>query len=128
MSDRSGENRIYVQRFPDGGRIIPVSTREGAEPVWARDGSELFYRAGERMMAVEVETATEFSAKTPQMIFEAPYDLDPLSVGNPNYDVGADGRFLMVRTDRLTGADAASPRVTVVLNWAEELRERVPVD
>ena len=42
MSDRTGENRVFVQAFPDGGRLYNISPGEGREPVWSRDGTELF--------------------------------------------------------------------------------------
>ena len=41
VSDLSGENRVYLQPFPEGGRVVPVSAGPGTEPVWSRDGREL---------------------------------------------------------------------------------------
>ena len=72
------------------------------------------------MMAVDVEDGAPFRAGRPRLLFEEAYALDPLGVGIPNYDVAADGRFLMVRRE----ADA---EITVVLNWFEKLKTRVPV-
>ena len=43
VSNLAGEDRIYVQSFQDGGAVIPVSTGPGTEPVWSRDGGELFF-------------------------------------------------------------------------------------
>ena len=70
----------------------------------------------------------EFSSEPPRLLFEEPYALDRFSTGNPNYDVAADGRFLMVRTEGPAGDDGPLSQVTVVLNWTQELLERVPVD
>ena len=40
----------------------------------------------------------------------------------PNYDVSSDGqRFVMVKDDSSSG------RLNIVLNWLEELKQRVPV-
>ena len=95
VSDQSGDERVYLQPFPDGGRIVSVSAGHGTEPVWSKDGRELFYRDGVRMMAVEVD-ASDGSVGGAQVLFEGNYTLDPLSLGVPNYDVSADGeRFLM---------------------------------
>ena len=45
VSDISGRDEVYVRPFPDVSRgQVPVSRAGGTEPVWARDGSELFYR------------------------------------------------------------------------------------
>jgi hypothetical protein len=44
-------------------------------------------------------------------------------VASANYDVTPDGqRFLMVRDDD----DITATRIVVVLNWQEELKQRVP--
>ena len=122
VSDQSGEDGVYVHPFPDGGQVIPISTGAGTEPVWSRDGRELFFRDGDRLMVVEVEAGTAFTAGRPQVLFEESYDFDPLGAGLPNYDAAPDGRFLMVR-----GGAGSPAQITVVLNWFEELKERVPI-
>ena len=123
VSDQSGEDRVYVQRFPAGGRVIPISTGGGGEAVWSRDGRELFYRHGNQLLAVEVDTSGEFTVGRPSVVFEELYDTDPFAGGNPNYDVSLDGeRFLMVM-----GVSAgATATVTVVQHWFEELKRLVP--
>jgi len=124
VSDQSGENRVYVQRFPEGGRIISVSTGRGTEPVWSRDGRELFYRNGNQMLVVEVHTGPAFAVGPPTLLFEGPYDTDPNAQANPNYDVSPDrADFLMVRS----GGAGRTLGLIVVLNWFEELKRLVPV-
>ena len=125
ISDQAGEDRIYVQPFPEGGRVVPVSTGLGTEPVWARDGSELYYRNGGQMFAVPVVTEPAFALGRPQVLFADPYEMDPGPAGLPNYDVSLDGRFLMVTSGE---GDVADESITVVLNWFEELKARVPTN
>ena len=122
VSNQSGNDRVYVQPFPDGGQVIPISTGAGTEPVWSRDGRELYFRDGDRLMVVEVEAGTALTAGRPEVLFEESYDVDPLGLGLPNYDAAPDGRFLMV-----TGGAGSRAQITVVLNWFEELKARVPV-
>ena len=127
-SDESGRNEIYVQPFPGPGRKWQVSTDGGEEPVWARNG-ELFYRNGNQMMAVETKTQPTFSAGTPQLLFEGSgrSSFRRVTAGpfNANYDVAADAqRFVMVKTAE-TGT--APGQIQVVLNWFEELKQKVPV-
>lgn len=125
VSDQTGENRVYLQGFPEGGRVIPVSTGGGTEPVWSRDGRELFYRNGNQMVVVAVETEPEFNVGTPRVLFEGTYEHEPVGAGNPNYDVSLDGqRFLMIRRSD-TGETSA---LTFVGNWFEELKRLVPLN
>ena len=125
VSNRSGEDRVYVQRFPDGGRVISISVGPAAEPVWSRDGTELFYRNGNELWAVEVETEPDFVPATPVLLFEEPYENDADSnLGNPNYDVSLDGeRFLMIARESAGNTSG----LVLVQNWLEELKELVPV-
>ena len=126
VSDRSGDPRVYVQPFPGSGEVIPISTGPGTEPVWARDGSELFYRDGPRMMAVSVDSGSTFTKGRPRLLFEGPYLADPGGIIQ-NYDVSLDGeRFLMVKPARATGAGPARTDIIVVSNWFEELQRLVP--
>ena len=58
-SDESGRLEIYVRPYPGPGGKWQVSTDGGSEPVWNPKGRELFYRAGNKMMAVDVTTEPE---------------------------------------------------------------------
>jgi len=65
ISDESGRFEVYVQPYPGPGGKWQISTEGGVEPVWARNGRELFYRNGDQMMAVEITTDPIFSAGRP---------------------------------------------------------------
>src|SRR5262249_44958019 len=60
QSDESGRWEIYVRPFPSPGGKVQISTEGGAEPVWARNGRELFYRNGRKMMVTALETKPMF--------------------------------------------------------------------
>jgi len=123
ISTESGRYEIYVQPYPGPGGKWQISTEGGTEPVWNPNGRELFYRAGNKMMAVEILTQPSFVAGKPRMLFEGPYLPTPLT--NPNYDVSPDGqRFLMLKPSE--SAEAAPTQINVVQNWFEELKRRVP--
>ena len=75
------------------------------------------------MMAVDIATQTGFTAGTPQMLFQGPYEKAPIPVSD--YDISPDGqRFLMVKSSEQT--QAAPTQINVVLNWFEELKQKVP--
>jgi Tol biopolymer transport system component len=121
-SDESGSFEIYVQPYPGPGGKWQISTEGGREPVWNPNGRELFYRTGDKMMAVEITTQPRFSVGKPRMLFEGHYQ--PTPVTYPAYDVSPDGqRFLMLKPVE----QAQTPtQINVVLNWFEELKQKVP--
>jgi Tol biopolymer transport system component len=131
-SDESGRREIYVQPYPGPGGKWQISTDGGQEPVWNPKGGELFYRSGSKMMAVDVNQsrdsngagASGFSAGKPRMLFEGPYL--PTAASFPFYDVSPDGqRFLMLKP--VESQTSAPTQIHVVLNWFEELKQKVPV-
>jgi Tol biopolymer transport system component/predicted Ser/Thr protein kinase len=116
-SDESGRYEIYVQPYPGPGGKWQISTDGGTEPVWARNG-ELFYRNGDKMMAVETNTKSTFSADKPKLLFERHYATYNTM---PAYDVTPDGqRFLLAKA-----AGQGPQEINVVLNWNEELKQKV---
>jgi serine/threonine protein kinase/Tol biopolymer transport system component len=123
VSNESGRYEIYVQPYPGPGGKWEISTDGGTEPAWNHNGRELFYRSGNKMMAVDIVTQPSFAAGKPRMLFQGPYERSPAT--SPNYDVAPDGqRFLMLKPAD-TG-ESAPTRINVVLNWFEELKRRVP--
>jgi serine/threonine-protein kinase len=127
-SNESGRFEIYVRSFPDSSRgSWQVSTAGGRQPIWARNGRELFYLDAKGVMtAVPVETdATTFSAGNPTTVLETSY-ATPQNGGS--YDVSPDGRrFLMIKDNGGADPNATPANFVVVLNWFEELKARVPL-
>jgi serine/threonine-protein kinase len=123
-SMESGRGEIYVQPFPGPGGKWLISSEGGDAPVWARNGRELFYRNGEKMMVVDITTQPGFRAGTPRMLFErSGYRNDMVRA---DFDVSPDGqRFLVLKAKEQPQA-AAATQIHVVLNWFEELKRRVP--
>ena len=128
----SSLGEVYVQPYPALDRRAQVSIDGGTEPVWRRDGREMYYlrnvsQGGAlkvRVMAVPVTTTPTFSAGTPRMLFEGAFRIDGGSFRN--YDVTADGqRFLMVQ--EVERPPARVSQMVLVQNWVEELKQRVPV-
>ena len=125
VTDESGRDEIYLRRFPTGGKW-QISTEGGKEPMWSRDGRELFYRNGEKMMAVDVSAGAD-SAGKPTLLFEGPYDLK-IGAGATNYDVTPDGQgFVMIRSPD-SQESAGITQITLVLNWFEELKRLAPTN
>jgi len=132
-STRSGRPEIWVQAA-SGSAAVRVSQNGGREPLWSRDGRELYYLEGNKLIAHAVKNEPDFSPGPPAVLFDQPYFHGSLfggTAGGPNrgfdvvrsYDVAKDGRFIMIPspTNPTPGAGAA-PGIWVVQNWSEELK------
>jgi hypothetical protein len=79
------------------------------------------------MMSVPVEIASTFKAVVPRELFRGKY----FSTAGHMWDLSPDGkRFLMMKKVESPGKpDAAEgPRsINIIVNWFEELRQRVPI-
>jgi Tol biopolymer transport system component len=124
QSNESGRFEIYVRPYPGSGGRELVSTNGGREAVWSRDGRELFYREGNRLMVVSLDTSAGLKAGLPRMLFEG-YNT---TIGGTYYDVSPDGqRFVMVQGSQRAGMVRPS-ELRLVQNWFEELKARVPTE
>ena len=115
-SDKSGREEIYVQPFPALGNKWRVSVGGGEEPRWSSDGRQLFFRHGDRLMAVDIPTKATFKLESAHLLFEGPYARSDFWT---NYDVAVDGqRFVMLKEE---DEARTTPVLRVVLNWSGEL-------
>jgi serine/threonine-protein kinase len=122
VSTKEGRPDVYVAPYPGPGGQHPISSDGGTEPVWR--GREIFYRVGDKLMAVHVETAPSFSVGKAQKLFEGHYLPNADGFARPNYDVSPNGQhFLMVKP---AGEPGRATQIEVVLNWTEELKRLVP--
>ncbi len=132
-SNRSGRNEVYVRPYPGAEPATLISTDGGVNPVWSPDDRQIYYGqprgAGPPvLMAVDVTPGDEFQAGRP-----TPH-IDPWTSRNTpvrSYDIFPDGSFV---TSTSVGSPPVEPerlRATelhVILNWAEELKARVPLN
>ena len=116
VSDVSGREEVYLLSYAAGGAPVQVSRAGGREPVWSTRGDELFFRQDDSMCAVQVTGTDRPRVSDPSVLFAGEFDKRPLFP--PNYDVAADGRFLMIRgiapsTTDTRIADPPPPRHTL---------------
>jgi hypothetical protein len=119
-SDESGKLEVYVRAFPGPGGKWQISNDGGLQPVWARSGREIFYRNGDKMMAVPVDTESAFQAGRPIQLFERKFALPLLFIAE--YDVAPDGEHFVMLQD----TEFWPTQIHIVQNWFEELKTRVP--
>ena len=109
------------RRRTSAGRKWPVSTDGGTQPIWSRNGKELFYRVSTKTVVVAVTTtATEMRIGPPTVLCQSQYALG-LALATANYDVSADGQRLVMVKDELRANS-----LKVALNLFEELKATVP--
>lgn len=129
QSDESGQDEVYVRPFPEvQANQVTISNAGGFDPVWSRDGTELFYLepgTPNRLVAVSFDTGAD------EGVFEERHVLMdwPYSTAAPgrNYDVAPDGRFIAVKVEAAPGSGSTA-EPTVVLNFDEELKRQVPTN
>jgi serine/threonine-protein kinase len=130
-SNESGRPEVYAMAYPGPGPKIQISTDGGTDPLWRHDGRELYYRAGDRMMAVEVDGRRALTVSKPRQLWEARYlagvgsSCGMAGPTSANYDVTPDGeRFVMIEDKSAT---VECKLLRVVSNWSSELRNpRLP--
>ncbi len=134
---------IFVQPFPTTGAKYQISTDGGRDPLWSPDGKQLLYNAvfnssltgntgstaasAGKLGVVDVRTQPAFSFGRPTPI---PIERAILGGNGRYYDMTPDGKqFLVVMPPGAQGEAARPPaeRINVVLNWLEELKQRVPM-
>lgn len=93
-------------------KVLPDEFARGTEPVWARDGSEIFFRDGTQLLSVGVSLSPEFEVGTETMLFESLMWTGPY--GDQSYDVFPDGQsFAMFQRDA-----AGEPRLRVLTGFS----------
>jgi serine/threonine-protein kinase len=117
VTDASGASQVVVQPFPGPGGRVQVSVTAGSEPVWARDGRQLFYRDGRHLIAASVTASPAFAVTGRTELFADDYVF--AQAPHANYDVSPDGtRFLMIK-------NTEESKLSIVYGWSSELRARM---
>ena len=118
VSDRTGRSEVYLRSLDDAVVERTISSDGGTSPLWSRGGGELFYRRGDDVIVVGIETSPKLDLGRPEVLFSGRYQSQV--GGNREYDVDLDGsRFLMIKD--LDVVD----EVIVTRNWLTELRARL---
>jgi len=119
-SQESVQPEVFVRPFPETGQAKwQVSVAGGLEPVWSRNGRELYYRNGNREIVVAtIGTGRSFQVLSQKVLFRA---ARLYTEGfHQTYSVAPDGRFLFVE-----GNFESSAELIRVENWLSEVRRTV---
>lgn len=94
-----------------------MSRDGGRNPVWRRDGKELFFLSPDsRVMAAAIDTTRQFEAGIPQPLFgnASPVTVSTFFSNGVQYAVSKDGKRFLVNTVR---QQPSTTPLTVVVNW-----------
>lgn len=124
----SGNNAVYVQPFPSTGAKYQISKGNAHHPLWSPDGKELIYiPARARPVVIKVTTQPNFTFTDP---IPVPTTWTEFGPSTPRtYDITPDGGKyvgIVEPGDSSSAGVPAAPRIHVVVNWFEELQQRVP--
>ncbi len=113
VSNESGRDEVFVRSVADSGRKLQLSDGGGTEPVWARDGSEIFYRVGTRLMALLMADGRPARGAQPRQLFEGEFEKGSMDAAD--YDVTPDNqRFVMIGG---SGTSTDHATIHVLINW-----------
>lgn len=120
VSNDTGRDEIYVQPFPTTGEKWQVSRKGGREPFWDPSRSKLYYRVGNKMMSVEIESGPTFNWGEEQIVFEGNFYSH---LNYTTYSMTPDGDRFMMEKPR---GELVVKQINMVLNWFEELKRLAP--
>jgi eukaryotic-like serine/threonine-protein kinase len=130
QSTESGTQKVYVQPFPPTGAKYQVTTELAESPLWAPDGKQLFYVSpigNYSIVSRDVQTQPNFTFGSPKQVV----GLNGFQANGPGrpYDMTPDGKhfILLMQNFGIESGDTRLSQINVVLNWFEELTQRVPV-
>ena len=130
-SDETGQNEIYIQRFPELGERRLISNGGGFQPLWSPGTQELFYRRwpDDAMMVVPIATEPTLTVGSPDVLFAGRYARWVNFSHFRSYDIAPDGqRFLMVKADRAHQGTPTPAQIIVILNWYQGPKRLTPTD
>ncbi|MEA3247357.1 MAG: protein kinase [Gemmatimonadota bacterium] len=116
QSTESGAAEVYVHPFPGPGPRTRISIGGGAWPVWSPDGRQLYYVAGDQLVAASVVPGASFAVTARAPLLKGQIQC---CAGHAGYDITRDGRVLLLRPV------GESEEIVVLHNWAAELRARL---
>ena len=120
---------IFVQPLPPMGAIYPVPRQiVDFHPAWSASGELVFTAAAisGQMVAVGVTTAGEVTFAAP-LRFPGTVTGDRLSRERRAWDILPDGRFVGIVPDAVDATRSPPAEMRLILNWFQELKQKVPV-
>ena len=114
-SGTTGRSEIYLQPFPEGGAVVPVSSKGGSHPRWSSTGARLYYNSGCEFFAVDIRPGPDLEFGTPRLLFE---HCDPSSRRGIVFNVDTEDRFYLLEAVPESGVVTS---LELVQNWDQKV-------
>ena len=120
-NEGEGLYQVWIEQL-NGDTRRQVSTNGGLEPVWCRNGDELFYKQDDRILASHTTFEPTLKIGPPKVAFEVS---DSVETKGISYRVSSDGeRLFFIRRSKRPTTD----RINIVHNWFSELARSAPAN
>jgi serine/threonine-protein kinase len=120
VSNEGGRDEVFARSYPVPSARIQISAGGGNDPMWAKDGSSVYYRTGGAMVK-----ATLGKAPSTRVIARDTVARSLSGVVTTNlvrqYDMSGNGRFLG------RASDTGDYQLIVVPDWKAELQKKMAV-
>jgi serine/threonine protein kinase len=112
-----GKFKLFARAFPVTDAKVQVSNHDGLYPQWSADGSEIYYRDEDKIIASSIQTKPELKVRSTRTVCRS---LQVTQVTDePDFAVAPDGRVLLLKS----AVDLSKPaKVNVIINWFTELK------
>ncbi len=115
-----GKYKLFIRPFPITDTKVQVSMDDGVYAQWSVDGSEIYYRDDDKIMAAKIQTSPELKVVSRRLVCES--IRVSTSYNQRDFTVAPDGRILMLKSPE----DQSKPvQVNVIVNWFPELKKKL---
>jgi serine/threonine-protein kinase len=119
-TDESGRFEVYVRSFPDPSTRAQISVEGGGNPAFSADGNSVYYTSGNALLRARVSRDPGFRVISRDTLLRPGAVTGIASFrGDRWYDIGRDGRLLLLASDK------DDYQIVVAPNWRTELRRRL---
>jgi Tol biopolymer transport system component len=115
-----GNFKLFIRPFPITDTKVQVSIDDGIYPQWSADGSEIYYRDNDNIMAAKIQTSPELKVISRRLVCESKRVSSAYT--QRDFTVAPDGRVLMLKSPE----DQSKPvKVNVIVNWFAEVKQKL---
>jgi len=115
-----GKFKLFISSFPIKDDKIQISVDDGIYAHWSQDSKEIYYRDGDRIMAVKIELKPKLSVISRRIVCSS--ERVSFTSTQSDFTVAPDGRILVMKS----AIDKSKPiKVKVIVNWFAELKEKL---